>query len=672
MGYNAVMIALRRLTALSLCISLILAQGQEAFAALAVAVPVKTGGTPVSAAALGGVVGLRPGGTAAPDSSLRLSLTLKGVLPSVGIPPGFKADAQAPAPTLAPALQSVLPSVGIRPESQAEAAASPLSAVVVGAGHPVSPAQPALSALDSALRLEAPAGSPSETAPSRERTERIAALFDGGAAKLGRDSEVPVLPADAGIAPSSRLPSLGAPVRRGPAAEGGALRPAAPPSRKAPSSFWGLIKANRFLIAAAGGALIGFAGVNLGLLPVLSLMPGLFFGTLPWLAAPFIGLNVYKSFAHYSVVKESRTLLGFLVITAAGLAISAGVTIGMTALLPVVNPASFAAAAIPGLATGGFSPMQFMLPIIGLFTGAALLYKRARSVNSGSEKGRQYQPGWRGALARLYDQAAGLVVNSRTAPFIERAGRLGEKGTDLINELFPRFIDIVGIPAVATLLSMTMATGGLGLLSSFGGYYITALTGMAAGFVVLLAAYAAFGARGKDFKEILKAAAFGFSISSSSATMPTEKEALKAMGVSAKTRNTVVPLGGVFNMFGTALYMGLTAFYALSMFGAAPTLAQYLNTALTVLVIAMGAPGIPASNITLLDPVLRQTGLESGAINKVYTMILPADRILDMVQTALNVLGDMLPAVEQDRTRLRYVRVKNIREIRRKRAEAGH
>jgi aerobic C4-dicarboxylate transport protein len=214
------------------------------------------------------------------------------------------------------------------------------------------------------------------------------------------------------------------------------------------------------------------------------------------------------------------------------------------------------------------------------------------------------------------------------------------------------------------------STGGLGLLGAFGGYYITAFAGMAVGFAALLAAYFAFGARAKDFQELGKATLFGFSISSSSATMPTEKETLKAMGVSRKTRDTVVPLGGVFNMFGTALYMGLTAFYALSMFGAAPTLAQYFNTALAVLVIAMGAPGIPASNITLLDPVLRQTGLQSGQISKVYTMILPADRILDMVQTALNVLGDMLPAVEQDHKRLRYVRAKRIRELRRQRAEA--
>jgi len=270
-------------------------------------------------------------------------------------------------------------------------------------------------------------------------------------------------------------------------------------------------------------------------------------------------------------------------------------------------------------------------------------------------------------VLKFYDAVVGLAINGRTAPALVKAGELGEKATGLINKIFPRFIDLVGLPAVATLLSMSMATGGLGLLHSFGGYYITAFAGMAVGLLALLAAYFAFGARAKDFKEILKAALVGFSLSSSSATMPTEKEALKAIGVSKKTRNSVVPLGGVFNMYGTALYMGLTAFYALSMFGAAPTMMQYFNTALAVLVIAMGAPGIPASNITLLEPVLRQTGLASGQVTQVYTMILPGDRILDMAQTALNVVGDMLPAVEQDRKRLRYVRAKRIRELRRKR-----
>src|SRR5262249_24395360 len=61
---------------------------------------------------------------------------------------------------------------------------------------------------------------------------------------------------------------------------------------------------SRFLLAAAGGAAIGLAGINLGLLPILGLAPAAFFGVLPWLAAPFIGLNIYKSFSQYSIMKE--------------------------------------------------------------------------------------------------------------------------------------------------------------------------------------------------------------------------------------------------------------------------------------------------------------------------------------------------------------------------------
>jgi Na+/H+-dicarboxylate symporter len=177
------------------------------------------------------------------------------------------------------------------------------------------------------------------------------------------------------------------------------------------------------------------------------------------------------------------------------------------------------------------------------------------------------------------------------------------------------------------------------------------------------------GCRGKDFKELGSAAATGFSLSSSSATMPKERECLKAMGVSAKTRDTVVPLGGVFNMYGTSLYMGLTAFYATAMFNPSVSLMNYVKTAGTILAIALGAPGIPASNITLLDPVLQQTGLVAAQIHKIYAMVIPADRILDMTQTALNVWGDMIAAVHPDRKRLRYRRAKNIKKIREMRIE---
>lgn len=400
------------------------------------------------------------------------------------------------------------------------------------------------------------------------------------------------------------------------------------------NKFWDA----RFLVAALGGAVLGFAGVNLGAVPLLSNAPGIFFGALPWLAAPFIGLNIFKSFSEHSIIKEAPTLLRFGAITAAGLAISLGAVVLMTGLIPPVDLVGIQGMTGQAGGGGGFSPMHYMLPIIGGFTAAALAYKKAKS-----------------AVTEKFNIAACVVA----------AGKTGEKAVALINRAFPKFIDVAGLPAIAVLMSATMATGGLGLLGMFAGYYATAFAGLAMGAAAMMGAYFYMGCRGKDFKELLSAAVTGFSLSSSSATMPKERECLKNMGISAKTRNTVVPLGGVFNMYGTSLYMGLTAFYATAVFNADPTMMQYLLTAGTVMAIALGAPGIPASNITLLEPVLKQTGLADGQISKIYAMVLPADRILDMTQTGLNVLGDMLAAVHPDRKKLRYVRVKNIQKIRR-------
>lgn len=416
-----------------------------------------------------------------------------------------------------------------------------------------------------------------------------------------------------------------------------------------PPTAWDKIKDYRFLIAAAGGAALGLAGADLGQVPVLKEAPSAFFGGLPWLAAPFIGLNIFKSFSQYSVVKEAPTLLRFLAITTAGFAISIGVTMGMTNMLDLVDPSTMKAAADQAAGGGGFNPMQYMLPIIGGFTAAALAYKRAKSVVANEFNKVTEGKGFKGALSKVYNGAVGLVMNKYTAPAVKWAGEMAEKATDIVNKVFPKYIDIVGIPAVATLMAGTMANGGLGLLGQYGSYYLTAFTGMAVGGLAMAAAYLGCGCRGKDFKEIGHTALTGFSISSSSATMPKEKECLKAIGVSDKTINTVVPLGGVFNMYGTALYMGLTAFYATTLFGADPSLTTYLSTAATVLGIALGAPGIPASNITLLDPVLQQTGLSPAQIHKIYSMVIPADRILDMTQTGLNVLGDMVAAVHTDR-----------------------
>jgi len=404
----------------------------------------------------------------------------------------------------------------------------------------------------------------------------------------------------------------------------------------------------RFALAAIGGMAVGLVGVDLATVPVLEEAPGLFFSKgLPWLAGAFIGLNVFKAFSEYSIIRESSTLGRFAAITAAGFAVSYCAVAAMTSLFPPGD-----GSAIRELVTdsggggGGFNPMQYMLYLVAGMTGFAAMYKGAKARIEGGYKA---VTGEGGVFSRLRQNAAALAFNRVTAPPVKMTGDALLKGAEFINKAFPAFINYIGIPAVAVLLSHTMAEGGVGQLAQYGHYYATAFAGLIGGTALMLAGYYALGCRGKDFGQIMSAYKEGFFISSSSATLPKEKVCLTNIGVTEKTTDSVLPLAGVFNMYGTSLYLGLTAFYGLNMFGNDPGFMEYLNTAAMACFIALGAPGIPASNIALLEPVLQQTGMTQSQISKIYAMVLPMDRLLDMKQTGMNVMGDMFAAVWRDR-----------------------
>jgi Na+/H+-dicarboxylate symporter len=266
-------------------------------------------------------------------------------------------------------------------------------------------------------------------------------------------------------------------------------------------------------------------------------------------------------------------------------------------------------------------------------------------------------------LRDAFNSVSHAMLNRVTAPAVVAVGKTAEKGADVMDKVFSTGMNIVGIPAIVALLSHSLATSGLSGLASYGGYYATVFAGMAVGAAGLLGAAYAYGLRGQKLKPLLKTSTTAFSVSSSLATMPTTKQGLKEMGVSARTRNSVVPLGANFNMLGTSLYLGTTAACANVIFGGDLSLAQYLGIATTVVATAFGIPGMPASNISLLAPVLGQTGLSGAAIQKMYEMVLPGDRILDMAQTSLNVTGDMIVALDKDRA-LKKDRAKNIKRIR--------
>ncbi|MGQ2964978.1 dicarboxylate/amino acid:cation symporter [Methylophilus sp.] len=130
-----------------------------------------------------------------------------------------------------------------------------------------------------------------------------------------------------------------------------------------------------------------------------------------------------------------------------------------------------------------------------------------------------------------------------------------------------------------------------------------------------------------------------FATSSSNATMPvTMRCTTQNMQVKPEIAGFVVPLGATVNMDGTALYEASAALFVAQLAGIDLSLGQQLVVCFTTMIAAMGAPGIPSAGMVTMVMVLQSVGLPAEAI----AILLPIDRLLDTVRTAVNVEGDMI------------------------------
>ena len=100
----------------------------------------------------------------------------------------------------------------------------------------------------------------------------------------------------------------------------------------------------------------------------------------------------------------------------------------------------------------------------------------------------------------------------------------------------------------------------------------------------------------------------------------------------------VIPLGATVNMDGTALYEAAAALFVANLVGIELSLAQQLVIFFTAMIASMGAPGIPSAGMVTMIMVLQSVGLPAEAV----AILLPIDRLLDTVRTAVNVEGDMV------------------------------
>lgn len=144
------------------------------------------------------------------------------------------------------------------------------------------------------------------------------------------------------------------------------------------------------------------------------------------------------------------------------------------------------------------------------------------------------------------------------------------------------------------------------------------------------------------FKGAQEALLTAFSTSSSAATLPVSLRcAVTNLKANKEISGFVVPLGATVNMDGTALYEAIAAIFVANLSGIHLNAVQQMVVFFMAMIGAIGAPGIPSAGMVTMVMVLQSVGLPAEAI----AILLPVDRLLDTIRTAVNVQGDMIGSV---------------------------
>jgi len=222
-----------------------------------------------------------------------------------------------------------------------------------------------------------------------------------------------------------------------------------------------------------------------------------------------------------------------------------------------------------------------------------------------------------------------------------------------LSEVVVVFLNFVvekfGPVAVFMLLSRTFATYGINYLKPAAAYVV--LT------VALLLAYLFIGypiyiavTTGLNpvtyIRKIMKVMIFGFSTSSSAATLPLNTSTnVDDLGVDSQIASFVLPLGMTINMDGTAIMQVVATLFLAGVGGYEVSIGSLIVIMVLALIASVGTPAAPGAGAVILFTILSGVGFTGEAAMMGYALILAINRPIEMLVTALNCVGDSVAAV---------------------------
>ena len=243
----------------------------------------------------------------------------------------------------------------------------------------------------------------------------------------------------------------------------------------------------------------------------------------------------------------------------------------------------------------------------------------------------------------------GLSLNKKGYGEESVINRLCKELSDVVVVFLNFVVDKFGPVAVFMLLTRTFATYGIDYLKPAATYVVLTVALLLIYLFIGYPLYIAIAAKLNPFtfiRKIFKVVVFGFSTSSSAATLPLNTETnVSDLGVDKQIASFVLPLGMTINMDGTAIMQVVAALFLAGVGGYEVGVVNLIVIMVLALIASVGTPAAPGAGAVILFTILSGMGFTGEAAMMGYTLILAINRPIEMLVTSLNCVGDSVAAI---------------------------
>ena len=243
----------------------------------------------------------------------------------------------------------------------------------------------------------------------------------------------------------------------------------------------------------------------------------------------------------------------------------------------------------------------------------------------------------------------GLSLNKKGYGEESVINRLCKELSDVVVVFLNFVVDKFGPVAVFMLLTRTFATYGIDYLKPAAAYVVLTVALLLIYLFIGYPLYIAIAAKLNPFtfiRKIFKVVVFGFSTSSSAATLPLNTETnVSDLGVDKQIASFVLPLGMTINMDGTAIMQVVAALFLAGVGGYEVGVVNLIVIMVLALIASVGTPAAPGAGAVILFTILSGMGFTGEAAMTGYALILAINRPIEMLVTSLNCVGDSVATI---------------------------